>query len=157
MAFTDLIRRPLHKIAPDITEALRDPVGSLTRRPVVIGDRLLMPVIGLGLALGFTYVISDPNAKALFVRYLLIGVLLWLPIASIYWKRKVILSHDGFEYVYGRKSVFVPWSLFRRSGACLTELNYVELPIDPALIDAIEHRRDGVVTEYGIGRKNQFL
>ena len=67
MALQDLIRRPLHKIAPQIAAVLSDPAESLAREPVVIGDQLLMPVIGLGLALGLTYLFSDPSVELLFV------------------------------------------------------------------------------------------
>jgi hypothetical protein len=157
MAFEDLIRRPLDKIAPQISEALNDPVGSLARQPVVIGDQILKPMIGFGAMIGLTYLYPDPGVKILFGRYLFFATLILIPLIRTYWKRQVILGPLGLEYVHGGRSVFVPWPLFQASRTYTTEMNYIDLPIDSTSIDFIEHRRDGVVTGYGIGGSSQYV
>jgi len=151
------VRRPLHKISPQVSEVLHDPAAVLSRQQLVIRDRLLGAVVCLFGGLALTYVFPNPGAQVLFARYLLVGLLLLLPLILTVWRRQVVIDAEGFEYAYGRKSVFIPWSVFDVSAPCIAVLNSVKLPIISSAIRAIEHRRDGIAIDYGLGRSSLWV
>src|SRR5262245_7872616 len=137
-------RRQFTPSDPKIAANLRDPAGALSREPLEVVDRPIPGLIALAVLAGLTYLAPDRWIKVVVLRYVLLGLLLIAPFYVILWKRRVTLDVRGFEYAYGRRSVFIPWPLFDESASCTLQADTLKLPVRPSAVVAIEHRRDGV-------------
>jgi hypothetical protein len=152
-----IFHRPLRKIDPALEHVLRDPAKALSTEPLVISDRLLGWLLLLMVAAVMISLIPDPNIELIILRIAYVVLALTLPFVATFRKRQVVFDAHGVEYAYGRRSVFLPWSVVDRSASCVTHDNRLKLPVLASAIDTIEHRRDGVAVAYGTGPSSQWL
>jgi hypothetical protein len=151
------LRRLIFRPNPRIANVLQDPAGTLGCEPLEIVDRPIPVLIGLAIGAGITYLIPGHFIKVLVLRYLLIGMIVIAPFVAILWRRRITLDTQGFEFAYGRRAVFIPWTLFDRSASFIAQPDTLKLPVYPSAVTAIEHRQDGVTVAYGAKSSFYFL
>jgi hypothetical protein len=151
------ISRPLTSAFPEVRELKRDPAGTLSCGAIAIVDRPMIQVLGLVAVTGFLFLMPDHIVKVVVMRYLMLGLLLIAPFYIVLWKRRVIFHSDGMEYAFGRRSVCIPWAAFNCSKPSSFKHDAMKLHLDRSAIDTVEHRRDGIAVDNGIGPSSYFM
>jgi hypothetical protein len=127
------LQKPLNRVVPELPRLRAAPRDFLAEEPLIIGPRrpyAVAGVIGVLVALGVMTVFIlaaldrprnqplDPGyvaaaAVAVFVSGVATIALL------LHWLRggSAVLRTEGVEFIYRRRSVFCPWSLFHAPGA----------------------------------------
>jgi hypothetical protein len=141
-----------------IEGVLRDPADAPGTEPLVIRDRPLKMLLLLCVGAGIVWWYPAAGPKIILGRVLYAVLAAVIPFNVIFRRRKVILDDQGVEYVYGRRSVFIPWSAVDRTGSATTAAKFdVQIPILAAAVAAIEHRIDGDAVTHGTGPWSQWL
>ena len=103
-------QRRLNKAAPNVDAVIRDPVGTLSSGPLVIGDQPLALVVVLVAISALLLIIPHQAAELTVMAYVLMGLAPLILIAALFFKRRVVMDSQGLEYFYGRRSVYISWS-----------------------------------------------